>query len=148
NAIGPGHLATRCAEIGAALVHFSTDYVFDGAASEPYPVDHPIAPVSAYGRSKAAGEQAVLAAGGRPAIIPPSWLYWPGGKNFVRTIARLAAPRAEIQVVADQVGRPASAEGLAQTTLGLLEAGAGGGADAAGVYHACDGGQCSWHEFA
>src|SRR5690606_13755547 len=88
NAIGPGQLATRCAEIGAALVHFSTDYVFDGAASAPYPVDYPLAPVSAYGRSKAAGEQAILAAGGRALTIRTSWLYAPWGKNFVRTIAR------------------------------------------------------------
>jgi dTDP-4-dehydrorhamnose reductase len=142
NAIGPGQLATRCAEIDATLVHFSTDYVFDGAASEPYPVDHEPAPVSAYGRSKAAGEQAVVAAGGRGLLIRTSWLYAPWGKNFVRTIARLAQEREELQVVSDQVGRPTSAEGLARSTLGLLEAGA------EGVHHACDGGQCSWHEFA
>src|SRR5690606_2604165 len=117
------------------------------AASAPYPVDYPLAPVSAYGRSKAAGEQAILAAGGRALTIRTSWLYAPWGKNFVRTIARAARQRDELQVVTDQIGRPTSAEGLVQTTLGLLEAGAaeGGGGE---VYHGSDGGQCSWHEFA
>lgn len=142
NAVGAGLLARRCAEIGAMLVHYSTDYVFDGAASHPYTVDHPTRPAGAYGRSKAEGEELVRASGTPYLLIRTSWLYAPWGKNFVRTIARLASEKPMLRVVNDQRGRPTSAEQLAKLTLALIESGA------AGVFHATDEGECTWYEFA
>lgn len=137
-----GSLAERCRELGAVLVHFSTDYVFDGNARAPYAVDHAIAPLNAYGRSKAVGERLVRAAGGEHLVLRTSWLYAPWSKNFVRTMLRLGAERPSIRVVDDQVGRPTSAESLARLSLGLLERGA------RGTLHVTDGGQCSWFELA
>lgn len=142
NALGAETLAHRCAEIGSRFVHVSTDYVFDGEHDAPYTVDHPRAPVSVYGRSKAAGEEAVEASGAEFLITRTSWLYAPWGKNFVRTIARLASERDELRVVDDQRGRPSSAEGVADSIVRLLAAGA------RGVFHTTDGGDCSWFGFA
>jgi len=142
NADSPTALARRCAETAACLIHYSTDYVFNGRASEPYPVDGKIEPVNAYGRSKAAGEVGVRASTENHLIVRTSWVYAPWGKNFVRTIAGLAATRDSLKVVDDQRGRPTSAEHLARTTLGLYLAGA------VGTWHATDGGECSWHGFA
>jgi dTDP-4-dehydrorhamnose reductase len=142
NALGPGLLAERCREVGAKLVHFSTDYVFDGRARAPYAVDHPIAPMSAYGRTKAEGEARVREATPDHLIVRTSWLYAPWGKNFVRTIAKLGRERASLRVVDDQRGRPSSAEQLARTTLALLDAGA------RGTFHATDGGECTWFDLA
>ena len=142
NAVAVGELASRCADAGTSLVTYSTDYVFNGRAHEPYTVDTPHDPVNAYGRSKAEGE-ALLARSGVPWLcVRTSWVYAPWGQNFVRTIAGLARERPELRVVDDQRGRPTSAEGLARTTLGLLRAGA------TGLQHACDGGECTWFEFA
>lgn len=142
NADSPTTLARRCAETGACLIHYSTDYVFNGRASASYAVDAPIEPVNAYGRSKAAGEAGVRAGMDNHLIVRTSWVYAPWGKNFVRTIAGLAATRESLKVVDDQRGRPTSAEHLARTTLGLYLAGA------VGTWHATDGGECSWHGFA
>jgi dTDP-4-dehydrorhamnose reductase len=142
NGEGVAHLAARCAEVGALLVHYSTDYVFDGTARQPYPVDHPRQPVNAYGRSKAAGEQALERSGVDHLLIRTSWLYAPWAKNFVRTIAGLAASRDSLRIVSDQRGRPTSAEHLARTTLAMVERGA------RGTFHVTDGGECSWFEFA
>lgn len=142
NAQGAGRLAHRCAEIGATLVHFSTDYVFRGNAGEPYPVDAPIEPLSVYAKSKAAGEQAIRDSGCDALVIRTSWLYAPWGKNFVLTIARLAAERDSLRVVDDQRGRPTSAEQLAMNTLTLLDSGA------RGTLHVTDGGECTWFELA
>lgn len=142
NAEGPGRLAQLCAQHGKRLVHFSTDYVFDGASTVPYPVDHPRAPISAYGRSKAAGEAAIETSGADFLVLRTSWLYAPWGKNFVRTMAALGQSKASLRVVDDQRGRPTSAENLADTTLDLLEVGA------RGILHACDGGECTWYELA
>jgi len=142
NADAVGLLAARCADTGATLVHYSTDYVFDGRASTPYPTDHPRDPVNAYGRSKAAGEVALESSDAQWLCVRTSWLYAPWGNNFVRTIARLAAERDELKVVSDQHGRPTSAQGLARTTLALLDAGA------RGMHHATDGGACTWFDFA
>lgn len=144
NGHGVGDLAARCDELGAKLVHFSTDYVFDGdERAEPYATDHGVAPLNAYGRGKLVGEERVLAADGPHLIVRTSWLYAPWGKNFVRTIAGLAAQRPELRVVDDQRGRPTSAEHLAATTLALLDAEA-----SPGVYHVTDGEQCTWFDFA
>lgn len=137
-----GVLASRCAEAGATLLHYSTDYVFSGRAHEPYPVDAPTDPVNAYGASKLAGERAIAESGCDHLIIRTSWVYAPWGRNFVRTIANLCAQRDELKVVSDQRGRPTSAEQLARTSLALLFAGA------RGVWHASDDGDCTWHGFA
>ena len=141
NATGVGRLAQRCAQIGATLVHYSTDYVFAGDADMPYPVDAPIAPLGAYGRSKAAGEAAIREANGPHLILRTSWLYAPWGQNFVRTMLRLTAEKDQLRVVDDQRGRPTSAIHLADVSQRLLDAGA------TGTYHVTDGGECTWCEF-
>lgn len=142
NGHGVGRLARACAAIGATLVHFGTDYVFSGDADAPYAVDAPIAPRTAYGRSKALGEEAIRASGAAHLIVRTSWLYAPWGKNFVRTIAKAAGERDALRVVDDQRGRPTSAEQLVETTLALLERGA------RGTFHASDEGECTWYELA
>jgi dTDP-4-dehydrorhamnose reductase len=142
NGEGVGKLAERCKQIGAVLIHYSTDYVFAGNASAPYPVDHPRAPLNAYGRSKAVGEGLLEQSGAEFILIRTSWVYAPWGKNFVRTILGLAEKRPSLRVVNDQLGRPSSAEQLATNSLRLLNAGA------RGSFHLSDGGQCTWFEFA
>ncbi len=141
NAKAPELLAQACARAGHTFVHFSTDYVFSGQASQPYPVDAPAQPLGVYGRSKAAGEAAVRASGARNLIVRTSWLYAPWGNNFVRTMAKLTRDKPALRVVADQRGRPTSAEHLAKTMLTLLDRGQ------SGTFHVTDGGECSWHEF-
>lgn len=135
-------LAACCEATGATLVHFSTDYVFGGDATEPYPIDGVRSPINAYGRTKAVGELALAASRCRHLTIRTSWLYAPWGKNFVRTIAKLAGQRPTLSVVNDQRGRPTSAEHLARTTLAMLQRGA------AGFHHVTDGGECTWYDFA
>lgn len=142
NASGVACLAARCRKLGATLVHYSTDYVFDGSASTPYRVEHPTRPINAYGRSKAAGERLLRDSGARHLLVRTSWLYAPWGKNFVRSVAALCESRERLRVVSDQRGRPTSAERLAQTTLALLAVGV------EGPFHATDGGECSWFELA
>ena len=142
NGAGVGALARRCAEIGAVLVHYSTDYVFDGQAQRPYGVEHPRAPLNAYGRSKALGEQLLEQSGAEYLLIRTSWVYAPWGKNFVLTMRELLRTRESVKVVDDQVGRPTSAESLAERSLGLLRRGC------RGIFHVTDGGQCSWDAFA
>jgi len=137
-----GELAARCRAIGAVLVHYSTDYVFAGRAVSPYATGEPRAPLNAYGRSKAVGESLLEQSGAHYLLLRTSWVYAPWGKNFVRTILRLARERASLSVVADQLGRPSSAEEIARVTLELL-AGA-----ALGTFHVSDEGQCTWFEFA
>ena len=145
--LAAGRLAHACRRAGARLVHFSTDYVFNGTATTPYPTDGRRDPVNAYGRSKAVGERLLEASGCRYLLIRTSWLYAPWAKNFVRTIAELARKRDSLRVVSDQRGRPTSAEGLAASTLALI-----GKTEAASssalTFHVTDGGECSWFEFA
>ena len=105
NRDGPANLAAACARTGAVLVHLSTDYVFDGTATEPYAEDAPVAPQSAYGRSKAAGERAVLDSAATAYVVRTAWLYGAGGHNFVRTMSRLARGDQPVDVVDDQRGR-------------------------------------------
>ena len=136
------YLAERCKERNIILVHYSTDYVFNGTANSPYHTDHPRDPINAYGRSKAVGEQQLEASGCAFLLIRSSWLYAPWGKNIVRKIARLAAERDELRFVTDQRGRPSSVEHLTAATTKLLEG------DATGIYHITDGGDCNWFEFA
>jgi dTDP-4-dehydrorhamnose reductase len=142
NGDGAGHLAEATAATGALLVHVSSDYVFDGQATEPYPEDAPTAPQGAYGRSKLAGEQAIASAGGRHAIVRSAWLFGPHGRNFVDTMRRLGAEREEIAVVDDQVGCPTYTGHLAPALVRIAERGA------TGILHVTGGGRCSWFDLA
>jgi dTDP-4-dehydrorhamnose reductase len=144
NGAGAGHVAAAAAEVGAFVVHVSTDYVFDGAATEPYPVDAPIAPKSAYGRTKAAGERAVAAAGGDASVVRTAWVYGRSGANFVRTMLRLEAQHETLTVVDDQVGSPTWSADLA---AGLVELGSRDGA-VPPLLHFTNAGEVSWCGFA
>jgi len=147
NGEGPGYLAEAALEIGSTLVHISTDYVFAGDKTEPYSEDDPTGPLSAYGRSKLEGETAIVASGlARYFIIRTSWLYGPGGKNFVETILRLAGEREELRIVADQQGSPTYTEDLANAVFSLLET--EGARRPYGIYNFSNAGSCSWYEFA
>jgi dTDP-4-dehydrorhamnose reductase len=142
NGAGAGHVAEAAAVADALLVHVSTDYVFDGQASEPYAEDAPTAPQGAYGRSKLAGEQAIAGVGGQSAIVRSAWLFGPHGKNFVDTMLRLGAEREEIAVVNDQVGCPTYTGHLAPALVQIAERAT------TGVLHVTGGGRCSWFDLA
>jgi dTDP-4-dehydrorhamnose reductase len=151
NGFGPGHLARTARELGATLVHLSTDYVFDGTKGSPYVEDDPPNPQSAYGRSKLLGERQILESGlDRFYIVRTSWLYGPNGKNFVETIARLAREREELRIVADQTGSPTHTADLAQALYTLLdfEDGSTSRRPAYGLYHFSNEGACTWFDFA
>lgn len=144
NATVPGLLAVAAREHGARLVQVSTDYVFDGSAQDPYAEDAPVAPASAYGRTKAAGEDAVRAALPEAhLVVRTAWLYGAHGSCFPRTIARLARDRGALSVVGDQVGQPTWTRDVAALVLRLVQAEV-----PAGTYHATASGQASWCEFA
>jgi dTDP-4-dehydrorhamnose reductase len=144
NAVVPDVLARAVAEGDGWLVHVSTDYVFDGTATTPYAEDAPTSPASAYGRTKAAGEEAVRTAlPDRHLVVRTAWLYGAHGGCFPRTIARLARERGEVSVVDDQVGQPTWTVDVADLVVRLVEAGV-----TAGTYHATSSGQCSWFDFA
>lgn len=144
NAVVPDLLARSVAESGGRMVHVSTDYVFDGSATTPYAENAPTAPTSAYGRTKAAGEEAVRAAlPSRHLVVRTAWLYGAHGRCFPRTIARVARERGEVSVVDDQVGQPTWTVDVAELVVRLVEAEA-----APGTYHATSSGQCSWFDFA
>ncbi len=140
------NLARAAAEAGALLVHVSTDYVFDGRASEPYTEESPTAPLGAYGRTKRAGEEAVVKAGCRYLILRTAWLYSEYGNNFLKTMLRLTAERESLNVVFDQVGTPTYAGDLALAIFSILERGLDRGNE--GIYHFSDEGVCSWYDFA
>ena len=143
NADSVRELALAASDTGAPLLTFGTDYVFSGVATSPYRADEPRAPLNAYGRSKARGEEHLESTRDCQWLhIRTSWLYAPWGKNFVRTIAGLLRTKPSISVVHNQRGRPTSSEHLAQTSLALLDKGA------TGHWHATDGGECTWFEFA
>ena len=144
NATGPALLAAEAARTGAKLLQLSTDYVFDGTATEPYPVDAPTNPQSAYGRTKLAGEQAVRElAPEHGYVIRTAWVYGAGGKNFVKTMARLEANRETLTVVGDQIGSPTWTYDLAGRLVDLARSD-----QPAGVYHLSGGGRTSWHGLA
>lgn len=148
NGAGPGYLAEAAKAVGAVLVHVSTDYVYRGDADRPYREDDSLGPLSAYGRSKLAGERAILESGlVRYFIVRTSWLYGPGGKNFVETMLRLAAEREELRVVADQVGTPTYTGDLAAAIFALVALAATPAA-LFGIYNFSNLGECSWHGFA
>ncbi|UOM37321.1 dTDP-4-dehydrorhamnose reductase [Acuticoccus sp. I52.16.1] len=147
NAEGPGALAALCAAAAVPLIHISTDYVFDGTLERPYREDDPLAPASAYGRTKAAGEAAVRAAGGRHLIARTAWVYSPYGKNFVKTMLRLGAERDRLTVVNDQHGNPTSALDIADTLLALAHRHAAWPAGGE-VVHVAGRGDTTWRDFA
>ncbi len=151
NAAAPGVLAGYAAGRGALLIHYSTDYVFDGAKAAPYVESDPANPLGVYGRSKRAGEEAVQASGADHLIFRTSWVYSARGANFLRTVLRLAAEREELRIVADQVGAPTWARFLAEATaLALRQALAerrSGGFES-GLFHLTCAGETSWHGFA
>jgi len=151
NATAPGVLAEEARALSAWLLHYSTDYVFDGAKSGPYEENDCVNPLSVYGASKLAGEQAIAATGGRYLILRTSWVYGARGKNFLLTIMRLAREREELRVVADQVGSPTwsrmVAEATAQIAIQLLSAPRRSRQEA-GIYHLTCAGETSWYDFA
>jgi dTDP-4-dehydrorhamnose reductase len=153
NGEGPGNLAHIARQLDATLVHISTDYVFNGKKGFPYQEDDVVAPMSAYGRSKLAGERAIVESGLKNFyIVRTSWLYGPNGKNFVETIIRLAKEREELRIVADQVGSPTYTVDLARAIFNLLAAMPHPSHVTPhapyGIYHYANEGQCSWYEFA
>ncbi|HEV8691849.1 MAG TPA: dTDP-4-dehydrorhamnose reductase [Ideonella sp.] len=147
NATAPGVLARAAAAIGATLVHYSTDYVFDGAGHAPRTEDAPTAPLSVYGRTKLEGEQLVAASGCRHLILRTSWVYAARGGNFAKTMVKLAAERDQLKVIDDQVGAPTGAELLADATAHALRTMAQR-PDLGGLYHLAAGGETSWHGYA
>ena len=147
NAVAPALLAREAAALGAWLVHYGTDYVFDGSGSAPRSEDAPTAPLSVYGRTKLEGEEAIRASGCTHLILRTSWVYAARGGNFARTMLRLAAERDELAVIADQVGAPTGADLLADVTAHALRAAIANPA-LAGTYHAVAAGETSWHGYA
>ena len=140
NGRAPGILAEEAKRLGAVLIHYSTDYVFDGAATTPYPEDAPTAPQNVYGATKLEGERAIAATGARALVFRTSWVYGLRGRNFLLTIRRLAAERDELSVVADQIGVPNWCRTLAEATVRTLESGLSAAAERAGLYHLSSGG--------
>ena len=148
NGRAPGILAEEAKRLGALLIHYSTDYVFDGARSTPYPEDAPTAPLNVYGATKLEGERAIAAVGGHALVFRTSWVYGLRGKNFLLTVRRLAAERDELSIVADQIGVPNWSHALAEATVRVVAAGLSAAVDRAGLYHLSATGRASWHEFA
>ncbi|MFH0911857.1 MAG: dTDP-4-dehydrorhamnose reductase [Planctomycetota bacterium] len=142
NADGAAHLAAAARGHGALLVHLSTDFVFDGSAAEPYPAEAPPRPLSVYGWSKWAGEEAVLASGARCLLVRTAWLFGFGRRNFVEAVLQQAQEEGFLRVVCDQIGAPTFAEDLAEALVGLWQAGA------EGVYHCTNRGAATRHQFA
>jgi dTDP-4-dehydrorhamnose reductase len=147
NAEAPRVLAHEAAATGAWLVHYSTDYVFDGSGSAPRAEDAPTNPLSVYGRTKLEGEQHVRASGCRHLILRSSWLYAARGGNFARTMLQLAAERDALKVVDDQHGAPTGADLLADVTAHALRAALANGS-LGGTYHAVAAGETTWHRYA
>lgn len=143
NAVGPAVLARAARAAGARMLHVSTDYVFAGDASSPYAEDSSLAPNSAYGRTKAAGEWAVRAEHPGAVIVRTAWLYGPGGKNIAKTIARVAGERETLTFVDDQRGQPTTTADLARFIADLVAADV-----PAGIYHGTSEGETTWFEFA
>ena len=144
NAQAPGVLARWCAQAGVPLVHYSTDYVFDGQGTRPYREDDATAPLGVYGASKLAGEAAIREAGGRHLIFRTAWVYASHSANFLRTMLRVGAERDVLRVVADQVGTPTPAALIAEVTVQALQHEGG----LSGTWHLTARGETSWHGFA
>lgn len=148
NAVAPGVLAEEAKALGVPLIHYSTDYVFDGSKASPYREDDEPQPLGVYGQSKLAGEQAITAAGGDYLILRTSWVYSLYGRNFLLTMQRLLQEREELRVVSDQVGAPTWAGTIADTTRALIEQWQQGTPGPWGTYHLTGLGETSWFGFA
>lgn len=146
NAQAPAAMAQACADLGIPFLHVSTDYVFDGSGTDPWQVNDPIAPLSVYGRTKAAGEEAVREAGGAYAILRTSWVFSAHGNNFVKTMLRLSETRNALSVVDDQIGGPTPAAGIAAALLDMARAMRTG--QSGGTYHYAGTPSTSWKCFA
>lgn len=140
NAIGPHHLGIAGRRHGARVVHFSTDYVFDGQGRAPYTEEHSCTPMGAYGMSKLAGEMKLMDEYERSCVVRTSWLFGLPGNNFVQTMLKLMNEKEKLRIVADQVGRPTYCQDLAETTLSLL--------DEEGIYHFANAFETNWFQFA
>ncbi|WP_426103213.1 dTDP-4-dehydrorhamnose reductase [Massilia sp. TSP1-1-2] len=151
NALAPGVMAAEAALLGAAMVHYSTDYVFDGTKLGAYAEDDATGPINVYGHSKLAGEQAIAAAGIPHLILRTSWVYGMRGKNFLLTMLRLTRERDALRVVADQHGAPTWSRTIAESTLAILAQARHGGPQwwesNSGIYHLSAQGQTTWHGF-
>ena len=147
NAAAPGVLAREAAARGAWLVHYSTDYVFDGSGSAPRDEEAPTGPLNVYGQTKLEGEQAIRASGCRHLILRTSWVYGARGGNFARTMLKLAQEREALRVIDDQIGAPTGADLLADLTAHMVRT-ARVDASVAGTYHAVAAGETSWHGYA
>ena len=143
NGVAPGIFAEEARRCGALLVHYSTDYVFDGEKKKPYVEDDAASPINAYGKTKLEGERAIQASGCRHLILRTSWVYGPRGHNFLRTVLRLARERSELRMVDDQIGAPTSSAAIALATVEML-----GRAGPEGLFHMTASGETSWRGFA
>ena len=147
NAVAPGVMAEEAKKLDALLVHFSTDYVFDGRKIGAYAEQDATNPLSVYGRTKLAGEQAIQAVGGKHLIFRTSWVYGARGKNFMLTMLRLAKARSELCIVDDQFGAPTWCRSLAEITAQVLAQANHFNPVPSGIYHLSAAGQCSWFDF-
>jgi len=149
NADAPRVLAEEAVKVGARLIHFSTDYVYAGTKQSPYTEEDETAPLSIYGKSKLAGEEAILTSGASHLIFRTSWVYGVYGNNFLKTILRLAKERDSLRIVADQVGAPTSSQSIADAILQVLVQITDKNVESkSGVYHLVNAGETSWHGFA
>jgi dTDP-4-dehydrorhamnose reductase len=149
NAVAPGVFAEEAARLNALLIHYSTDYVFNGQKTEPYCETDPVDPINIYGASKAAGEAAIVKAGARAVVLRTTWVYGAHGKNFLRTMLRVGAERPELRVVDDQLGAPTSAAAIAEATHTLAERHKQDPESITpGIYHMTAGGSTTWYGFA
>ena len=148
NAVGPGVLAEEAVALGVPLIHYSTDYVFDGRKTEPYQEEDLPAPLSVYGASKLAGEQAIQAVGGEHLILRTSWVYSLHGRNFLLTMQRLLQERDSLSVVEDEVGAPTWAGTIAAVTAEMVRKWRNGAGGPNGLYHLTATGETSWYGFA
>ncbi len=148
NGVAAAVLAEEARRYGALLIHFSTDYVFDGAKGAPYVEDDPPNPLNAYGATKLEGERAIAKSGCAHLVLRTSWVYGPHGKNFMLTMLRLAETREELRIVDDQRGAPTSSAQLARLTTQLLDLGLDTLRSKSGLYHATAAGETSWRAFA
>jgi dTDP-4-dehydrorhamnose reductase len=154
NTEAPDVMAQEAKKIGALLVHYSTDYVFDGMKNTPYQEGDPTNPQNVYGKTKLDGERAIQASGAEHLIFRTEWVYGAEGRNFLLTILRLATQREELKIVCDQVGAPTWSREIAKTTTGILlrifghEGSCLSPADVSGIYHMTAGGETTWYDFA
>ncbi|CAI2794615.1 dTDP-4-dehydrorhamnose reductase [Pseudomonas fluorescens group sp.] len=148
NAIAPGVLAEEAKALGIPLIHYSTDYVFDGSKPDPYTEADTPNPLGVYGQSKLAGEEAIAAVGGDYLILRTSWVYSSHGKNFLLTMQRLLQEKPQMRIVADQIGAPTWAGSIARSTRALIERWQAGEPGEWGIYHLTNQGETSWFGFA